>query len=140
MRPPRPQSTTRAIGLRPIGVPRALAVREDAYAMPLAVARTDARGRRGVEARVESIEEQWRLAEAWWRETPQRRTYYRVVLEGGRPLTLYRDDVTGAWYEQPYTEAPHEGAPHEAAPPGAPRRTSPRPLQRPPPGGGGAPQ
>lgn len=105
MRPARRLPVTSA-SLRPIGMPRALAVREDAYAMPLAVARTDARGRRGAESHVESVEEQWRLAEAWWREAPQRRTYYRVVLEGGRPLTLYRDDVTGAWYEQPYTEAP----------------------------------
>lgn len=96
--------------LRPIGLPRALAVSEDADAMPLAVARTDARGRRGAESRVERVEEQWRLAEAWWREAPQRRTYYRVVLEGGLPLTLYRDDVTGAWYEQPYSEPPRPGA------------------------------
>ncbi len=102
----RPARRPNATSLRPIGQPRALAVREDAYAMPLAVARTDAHGRRGDEARVDSIEEQWRLAEAWWREAPQRRTYYRVILDHGRPLTLYRDDVTGAWYEQPYTEAP----------------------------------
>jgi len=79
-------------------------VREDRHAVPLAVARNDMRGRPGAESLVTSIEEQWRLAEAWWREAPQKRTYYRVVLEGGRPLTLYRDDVTGAWYEQPYTE------------------------------------
>ncbi len=102
MRPARRSAST---SLRPIGLARTLAVREDEYGTPLAVARTDTRGRRGVESRIESIEEQWRLAEAWWRETPQRRTYYRVVLEGGRPLTLYHDDVTGAWFEQPYTEA-----------------------------------
>lgn len=108
MRPPARSSAT---SLRPIGLPRALVVCEDEYAMPLAVARTDARGRRGPESCVESIEEQWRLAEAWWRDAPQRRTYYRVVLEGGRPLTLYRDDVTGAWYEQPYTESP-DSPPH----------------------------
>lgn len=91
--------------LRPIGLPRVLAVREDAYAAPIAVARTDAHGQRGAEARVESIEDQWRIAEAWWREAPQARTYYRVILEGGRPLTLFRDDERGAWFEQPYSEA-----------------------------------
>lgn len=106
MRPARRVAST---SLRPIGLPRALVVREDLHAMPLAVARTDARGRRGPESFVESVEGQWRLAEAWWREAPQRRTYYRVVLDGGRPLTLYRDDVTGAWYEQPYTEATLQG-------------------------------
>ena len=91
--------------LRPIGLPRALFVREDAYTTPIAVARTDARGRRGLEVRVESVEDQWRLAEGWWRESPQARTYFHVILDGGRPLTLYRDDITGAWYEQPYSEA-----------------------------------
>lgn len=100
---PRASSST---SLRPIGLPRRIEVREDGHATPLFVARVDARGRRGDEARVESIEDQWRLAESWWREAPQRRTYYRVVLSGGRPLTLYRDGVTGIWYEQPYTEAP----------------------------------
>lgn len=98
-------ASSTSTSLRPIGLPRALVVREDTDGMPLAVTRTDVRGRKGVEARVESVEDQWRLAEAWWREVPQRRTYYRVVLEGGRPFTLYRDDVTGAWYEQPYSEA-----------------------------------
>jgi hypothetical protein len=100
--------------LRPIGLPRAVEVQEDSHATPLAVARIDARGHRGPASPVESIEEQWRLAEAWWRESPERRTYYRVILSDGRPLTLYRDDVTGSWYEQPYSEAPRE-APREAS-------------------------
>lgn len=106
MRPAR-RSTT-STSLRSIGLPRALVVREDRDAMPLAVMRTDAHGRRGPESLVESFEEQWRLAEAWWREAPQKRTYYRVILAGGRPLTLYRDDITDTWYEQPYTEAQRE--------------------------------
>ena len=89
--------------LRPIGMPRGLQVRVDADGMPLAVARTDARGRRGVVASVETIEDVWRVAEAWWREAPQARTYYRVILEGGRPLTLFHDDTTRTWAD------PHPG-------------------------------
>jgi hypothetical protein len=88
-------------------MPRAIVVRAGSDGMPLAVARSDMHGHTGREARVESIEEVWRLAEAWWREAPQARTYFRVFLDGGRPLTIYRDDVTGVWAEQPYTE-PHE--------------------------------
>ena len=84
-------------------MPRGLVVRVDADARPIAMARSDARGRRGDEARVEQIEEIWRIAEAWWREASQARTYYRVILQGGRPLTLFRDDATGAWFEQPYS-------------------------------------
>ncbi len=65
---------------------------------------------------VEHIDEVWRVAEAWWREAPIQRTYYRVLIEGGRPLTLFRDDgalarpgldggtreSSPAWYEQRY--------------------------------------
>jgi hypothetical protein len=85
-------------------------VRADGDALPLAVARSDARGHLGSEALVETVEEVWRLAEAWWREAAQARTYYRVILEGGRPLTLYRDEISGAWWEQPYSE-PRSGSP-----------------------------
>ena len=98
-------TTISSTSLRSIGMPRGLAVRVDAGAHPLAVARADARGRHGTEARVESIEEIWRVTEAWWREALQARTYYRVILEGGRPITLFHDDTTGAWFEQPYSTA-----------------------------------
>ena len=91
-------------------MPRGLVVRTGEDARPLAITRTDVRGRRGDEARVEQIEEIWRIAEAWWREASQARTYYRVILEGGRPLTLFRDDATGAWFEQPYSAPEGEGA------------------------------
>ncbi len=88
--------------LRPIGLPRPVDVRVDTDGLPLSVIRTDARGRRGSEASVEQIEEVWRVAEAWWREASQARTYYRVVLAGGHPLTLFRDDSLDVWAEQPY--------------------------------------
>lgn len=97
-----------AASLRAIGLPRALRVEVDAETRPLAVTRAPSRGRGGVRSRVERIEDIWRIAEAWWRAGAQARTYYRVVLEGGRPLTLFRDDVTGAWAEQPYSEPQHE--------------------------------
>jgi hypothetical protein len=99
----KPHRTASPISLRPIGLPRPLVVREDQDHTPLAITRASVRTPQRMEIRVESIEEQWRLAEAWWREASQARTYYRVILEGGRPLTLFRDDVTGMWSEQPYT-------------------------------------
>lgn len=98
----RPAAST---SLRPIGLPRALAVQAGADGMPITVARADGRGRPGTPVPVEQVDDVWRIAEAWWREAPQARTYYRVLLAGGRMLTLYRDDATGTWHEQPYTEA-----------------------------------
>jgi hypothetical protein len=100
----RPRSLP-STSLKPIGMPRLIEVHADRNGMPLAVVRSDARSRRrSAAAHVERIEEMWRLTDAWWRETSQTRTYYHVVLEGGVPLTIYRDDSTNVWAEQPYTE------------------------------------
>ena len=96
-------SGTSSTSLRSMGMPRRLTVRVDATGTPVAITRI-ARGH-AAEAHVEQIDEVWRVAEAWWREAPQTRTYYRVILDGGRPLTLFRDEVSGAWYEQPYPAA-----------------------------------
>jgi hypothetical protein len=87
--------------LRPLGLPRSVEVRVDAGGLPAAVAR-----RRGEWRRVEQVDDVWRVAEEWWRETPQERTYVRLILEGGRPLTLFHDGLSGAWYQQQYGSAP----------------------------------
>lgn len=92
--------------LRAIGLPRTLHVETDGDTRPTAVTRAPSRGQAGVRSRIERIEDVWRVAEAWWRAGAQARTYYRVTLDGGRPFTLFRDDATGGWFEQPYS-APH---------------------------------
>ncbi len=61
----------------------------------------------GARFAVEQVDEAWRIAEEWWREAPLGRTYYRVIVDGGRPITLFHDDLaarTGlaGWYEQRY--------------------------------------
>jgi hypothetical protein len=47
-----------------------------------------------------SIEDVWRIEEEWWRAAPIVRTYFEVILDTGRRLTLYRDHASGAWYTQ----------------------------------------
>ena len=107
--------------LRPLGLPRPLRVRLDARGEPadLTVA---ARGPQrsaatlpgaarpgaspsGRTHAVERVEEVWRIAEEWWREAPLQRTYYQVLVDGGRPFTLFHDDAAPpeeGWYEQRY--------------------------------------
>ena len=92
--------TTASTALKPIGLPRPVEVRTDAHGDPVAVTRGRPGG--GREARVESIEEAWRVGEEWWREAPLERTYYLLLLEGGRPLTIFHDGVFDAWFEQRY--------------------------------------
>lgn len=86
-------------------MPRGLTVRVDTSGTPIAVTRAT-RGR-SIETHVGQIDEVWRIAEAWWRETAQARTYYRVILDQGHPLTLFRDEATGRWFEQSYSAPGH---------------------------------
>ena len=57
---------------------------------------------RGRWRRIERIAEVWRVDDGWWRLSPVARTYFRVELEGGHLLTLYRDDEKGTWWTQRY--------------------------------------
>ena len=50
--------------------------------------------------RVVSIDNVCNVDEEWWRERPIVRMYYRVNLEGGRRIMVFRDMVDGAWYQQ----------------------------------------
>jgi len=86
-RPPAPP------GLRPVQRPRPLQVRTDGDGRPVAV-----RGRRGRVA-IAGIREEWRIDDEWWRR-PISRSYYDVILETGRAVTLYRDEVEERWYLQ----------------------------------------
>lgn len=53
--------------------------------VPVAI---ELRGRSWV---VVEVAEQWRIDEGWWRATPVSRHYYRLVLEDGRIVTVFRD-------------------------------------------------
>ena len=95
--------TAVSTSLRPMGLPQPLEVRVDERGHPVTVTRATHRGAPRTARHVEAIEDVWRVAEAWWREAPQARTYFRVILEGGRPLTLFHDDEQQAWFEQQYS-------------------------------------
>jgi hypothetical protein len=51
---------------------------------------------------IESVIEAWRIDDEWWRERPVSRVYYRVALEDGRVVDLYRALGSGRWYRQSY--------------------------------------
>jgi hypothetical protein len=52
---------------------------------------------------VESVLETWRLEDEWWRPQPVSRAYWRLLLEDGRTLDVYRDVPRGRWYRQSYS-------------------------------------
>lgn len=116
---------TPSAALRALGLPLPIRVRTDEAGLPVELLvprrgasplaqQSSAGARRHA---VEAIEEVWRVAEEWWRERPVGRTYVRLLVDGGRPLTVYRDeaglfspdgDGQPAWYLQRY--ATSEGA------------------------------
>jgi hypothetical protein len=82
--------------LRPLGSPKPAArVLVDAAGEPVAVAA----GRSARPKPVAAVRERWRIDDEWWRR-PISREYLTVVLEDGRPLTLYHDCVEGGWWVQ----------------------------------------
>lgn len=100
---PRQRNNSGSSALKPIGLPRPVEVRTDEHGRPVAVApAATVRGQRSALLLVESIEEAWRVGDEWWREAPLERTYYLLLLEGGRPITVFHDGVFNAWFEQRY--------------------------------------
>ena len=87
--------TLRADTYKPVNTPEALKVEEDASGLPVAV-------RLKRRQAVMTIEDRWRIDDEWWRAGPVSRLYYNVLLTTGQRLVLYKDLVTGSWYQQEY--------------------------------------
>jgi hypothetical protein len=46
--------------------------------------------------------DRYRTDDRWWTERPVSRTYYEVLLQDGRTVTVFRDEIKGSWCEQKY--------------------------------------
>jgi hypothetical protein len=93
---PNPRAPLGARDLRPLNAPVPIQVTTDANGQPLAVRR---RGWRAPRA-VARVQDRWRIDDEWWRARPISRLYYAVVLGDGTLLTIYRNLLTEAWFEQ----------------------------------------
>lgn len=82
--------------LRPLNRPRPLPVEGDGRGRPTAVYLS---GRR---CAVEAVLETWRIDDEWWRQRPVSRLYYRLLLEDGRTVTVYKNLISGRWAMQSY--------------------------------------
>jgi hypothetical protein len=80
---------------KPVNTPDELKIEEDAEGLPVAV------GGKQRQAII-SIEDKWRIDDEWWRAAPVSRLYYNVLLASGQRVVLYKDLITGGWYEQEY--------------------------------------
>ena len=82
--------------IRSLNSPRPLQVEAGKDGLPVAIHLS---GRR---LAVESLLETWRIDDEWWRERPVSRTYWRVALDDGRTMDVYRDEASGKWFRQAY--------------------------------------
>ena len=50
---------------------------------------------------VEAVREQWLVEDRWWTPKPLQRSYFELVLAGGRDLVVFREPAeSGRWFEQ----------------------------------------
>jgi hypothetical protein len=88
--------TSNPTRLRPLNRPRAVRVQTNEDDEPIAVHLS------GRLLAVESALETWRIDDEWWRERPISRLYWRVLLEDGRIIDIFRDRVRDRWARQTY--------------------------------------
>jgi hypothetical protein len=55
--------------------------------------------RNGKQSQIAAILNSWRIDDEWWREEISRQ-YFQVELQNGPVITVFRDLITGKWYEQ----------------------------------------
>jgi len=82
--------------LHPLHRPRPVKIDAAETGQPLAL---DLSGRR---IAVESVVESWRIDDEWWRAKAVSRQYWRVALDDGRVVDVYRDLASDKWFKQAY--------------------------------------
>ena len=80
--------------LRALNAPQPVEVRSASDDRPAAV-----RLKRAWRA-VAEITDTWRIDDEWWRERPVSRVYYRLALEDGTAVVVFRDLVDDTWSRQ----------------------------------------
>jgi hypothetical protein len=51
---------------------------------------------------IAEIVDRWRIDDEWWRGQPVSRLYFKVRLDSGQRLIIYRDLISDIWYQQLY--------------------------------------
>ncbi len=83
--------------LRPLNSPQPLEVETNERSAPTGLYLS------GHRCAVDSVLETWRIDDEWWREQPVSRVYWRLFLENGCAVDVYRDVARDRWYKQAYT-------------------------------------
>ncbi len=91
-----PGGAERPRTLRRLNTPRPVEVRSGADGAPSALRRN------GPWLEVVEVLDRYRTDDRWWTAEPVARTYYELLLEDGRAVTVFRDEIRESWWEQRY--------------------------------------
>lgn len=93
---PTPRGAAGAGTLRRLNAPRRVELRATPAGPPSALRR------HGTWLGVIEVLDRYRTNDRWWTSQPIARTYYELLLEDGRTATVFRDEISGSWWEQRY--------------------------------------
>ena len=54
----------------------------------------------GAYVRIYLIIDEWEVNEDWWTNQPIDRRYFKVILDNGREMVLFKDLSNNLWYKQ----------------------------------------
>ena len=91
-----PGGAERPRTLQRLNTPRQVEVRSGADGAPSALRR------KGQWLEVEGVLDRYRTDDRWWTAEPVSRTYYELLLEDGRVMTVFQDLVRKSWHKQRY--------------------------------------
>jgi hypothetical protein len=78
-----------------VNVPREIGVAIDSPGEPITILSDHC------QRRVAKVRNCWRVDDDWWRSEISR-MYYELLLSDGSMLTVFRDLLSGKWYQQRY--------------------------------------
>jgi len=82
--------------LRRLNTPRPVQVQAAAGGAPRALLRN------GQRLTVAEVLDHYRTDDRWWTAEPVSRSYYELLLDDGRAMTVFHDLIQDDWYEQRY--------------------------------------
>ncbi len=85
---------------QPLNIPERIYVSITSDGQPATVTLT-AKGRR-LTQNVSQIIDFWELDDEWWRISPLRRRYFRLLMDNGRTTTVFKDLGNNEWFQQEY--------------------------------------
>lgn len=91
-RGPGDSHTVRRVSVvRRLSAPRQLRIEADGYGTPRRLYH------RGLWRVVAQVQDRWRTEDRWWTDEPVSREYFDLLLEDGRPMTVYFDRLSQRW-------------------------------------------